>query len=66
MVDDSAFGDGTLDTCTPITLPVEIVAGAGDTDCVALDYAEVYFGDDHDMVIEGASPSYGNNNNLDI
>lgn len=66
MVDDSAFGDGTLDTCTPITLPVEIVAGAGDTDCVVLDYAEVYFGDDHDMVIEGTSPSYGNNNNLDI
>lgn len=66
MVDDAAFGDGTLDTCTPITLPVEIVAGAGDTDCVVLDYAEVYFGDDHDMVIEGTSPSYGNNNNLDI
>lgn len=67
IVVDDDFSDGTLDTCTPITLPVEIVAGAGDTDNVVLDYGEAYFGDNHDLVLEGAaSPSFGDNNNLEI
>lgn len=66
-VDDSSFSDGTLDTCTPITLPVEIVAGAGETDNVVLDYGNAYFGNNHDLVLEGAaSPSFGDNNNLII
>lgn len=65
-VDDSDFSDGTLDTCTPITLPVEIVAGAGDTDNVVLGFGEVYFGDDNDLVFEGASASFGDDNNLQI
>jgi hypothetical protein len=64
-VDDSDFSDGTLDTCTPIDLPVEIVAGAGDTDAVVLDYGTAYFGDDHDLILEGpASPSFGKDNDL--
>jgi hypothetical protein len=67
IVENDDFSDGTLDTCTPITLPVEIVAGAGDTDSVVLDYGTAYFGDNHDLVIEGASaPSFGDNNNLEI
>ena len=67
MVTDADFTDGTLDTCTPITLPVEIVAGAGNTDAVVLGYGAVYFGDDHDLVFEGASaPQFGNDNNLEI
>jgi hypothetical protein len=48
-------------------LPVEIVAGAGDTDNVVLDYSDVYFGDNHDLVLEGAAaPAFGDNNNLEI
>lgn len=67
IVDNSAFVDGTLDTCTPITLPVEIVAGAGDTDNIVLGYGAAYFGDNHDLVLEGASaPSFGDNNDLQI
>ena len=66
MVDDAAFTDGTLDTCTPITLPVEIVAGAGNTDNVVLGYGAVYFGNDHDVVFEGSSVSFGDDNNLEI
>ena len=67
MVDNDNFTDGTLDTCTPITLPVEIVAGAGNTDSVVLGYGAVYFGDNHDLVFEGASaPQFGDNNNLEI
>lgn len=66
MVDDTDFTDGTLDTCTPITLPVEIVAGAGNTDNVVLGYGAVYFGIDHDVVFEGASVSFGDDNNLEI
>lgn len=66
MVDNANFADGTLDTCTPITLPVEIVAGAGDTDNVVLGYGAVYFGDNHDVVFEGASLSFGDNNDLEI
>lgn len=66
MVDDADFSDGTLDTCTPITLPVEIVAGAGNTDNVVLGYGAVYFGDNHDLVFEGASASFGENNDLEI
>ena len=67
MVENAAFSDGTLDTCTPITLPVEIVAGAGNTDNVVLGYGDAYFGDNHDLVLEGAaSPSFGNDNNLEI
>lgn len=67
IVDDDSFSDGTLDTCTPITLPVEIVAGAGNTDSVVLGYGSVYFGDNHDLVFEGASaPSFGNNNDIVI
>lgn len=67
MVDNANFTDGTLDTCTPITLPVEIVAGAGNTDSVVLGYGDAYFGDNHDLVLEGASaPSFGDNNDLEI
>lgn len=66
MVDDTDFTDGTLDTCTPITLPVEIVAGAGNTDNVVLGYGAVYFGNEHDVVFEGASVSFGDDNNLEI
>jgi len=44
IVDDSDFSDGTLDTCTPITLPVEIVAGAGDTDSMELGDFEINTG----------------------
>jgi hypothetical protein len=66
MVDNDNFADGTLDTCTPITLPVEIVAGAGNTDNVVLGYGAVYFGDNHDVVFEGASLSFGDNNDLEI
>ena len=67
MVENDNFTDGTLDTCTPITLPVEIVAGAGDTDNIVLGYGAVYFGDNHDLVFEGASaPQFGNDNNLEI
>lgn len=67
IVADSDFSDGTLDTCTPISLPVEIVAGAGDTDTVVLGYGAVYFGDNHDLVFEGAAaPSFGNNNDIVI
>lgn len=67
MVDDADFSDGSLDTCTPITLPVEIVAGAGDTDSIVLGYGEAYFGNNHDLVLEGpASPAFGPNNNLTI
>ena len=66
MVDDTDFIDGTLDTCTPITLPVEIVAGAGNTDNVVLGYGAVYFGNEHDVVFEGASVSFGDDNNLEI
>jgi hypothetical protein len=67
MVDDTSFTDGTLDTCTPIALPVEIVAGAGDADTIVLGYGDAYFGNNHDLVLEGsASPSFGENNNLEI
>lgn len=66
MVDDASFSDGTLDTCTPITLPVDIVAGAGDTDSVELGYSDVYFGDNNDLVFEGAGVSFGDDNNLEI
>lgn len=66
IVEDIEFSDGTLDTCTPIFLPVEIVAGAGDTDNVVLDYGEAYFGDDHNLVLEGDTGSFGDNNNLEI
>jgi hypothetical protein len=46
---------------------VEIVAGAGDTDNIVLGYGAVYFGDNHDLVFEGASaPQFGNDNNLEI
>lgn len=66
-VDDASFSDGTLDTCTPITLPVEIVAGAGDTDSIVLDYGDAFFGNNHDLVLAGAaSPAFGNDNNLII
>lgn len=67
MVDDANFADGSLDTCTPMTLPVEIVAGPGDTDSIVLGYGAAYFGDNHDLVLEGASaPSFGDNNDLEI
>ena len=66
MVDDADFSDGTLDTCTPITLPVEIVAGPGNTDNVVLGYGAVYFGDNHNVVFEGASVSFGDNNDIEI
>lgn len=67
MSDDTNFADGTLDTCTPMTMPVEIVAGAGDTDTIVLGYGDTYYGDDHDLVLEGgSSPSYGNDNDLEI
>lgn len=67
MADDPNFSDGTLDTCTPMTMPVEIVAGPGDTDTIILGYGESYFGDDHDLVLEGASsPSFGDDNSLEI
>lgn len=66
MVSDADFSDGTLDTCTPITLPVEIVAGAGNTDNIVLGYGAVYFGDNHDLVFEGGSASFGENNDLEI
>lgn len=66
IVADSDFTDGTLDTCTPVFLPVQIVAGAGDTDTVVLDYGEAYFGNSHDLVIDGDSGTFGDNNNLDI
>lgn len=67
MADDANFADGTLDTCTPIAMPVEIVAGAGDTDTIVLGYGAAYFGDNHDLVLEGPSaPSFGDNNNLEI
>lgn len=66
IVGDTDFSDGTLDTCTPITLPVEIVAGAGDTDSIALGYGATYFGDNHDLVFEGIGVSIGDDNNLII
>lgn len=67
MVSNSNFSDGTLDTCTPIFLPVEIVAGAGDTNSVVLGYGSAYFGENHDLVLEGpASPSFGTDNDLTI
>lgn len=67
IVEDADFSDGTLDTCTPISLPVEIVAGAGNTDNIVLNYGNAYFGDNHDLVLEGASaPAFGDNNNLEI
>ena len=66
MVENDNFTDGTLDTCTPITLPVEIVAGPGNTDNVVLGFGRVFF-DEHDLVLEGAAaPSFGNENNLEI
>lgn len=66
MVVDTDFSDGTLDTCTPITLPVEIVAGPGNTDNVVLGYGAVYFGDNHNVVFEGASVQFGDNNDIEI
>lgn len=67
MADNEDFADGTLDTCTPITLPVDIVAGAGDTDSVILGYGEAYFGENHDLVFDGPStPSFGEDNNLEL
>ena len=65
IVENADFSDGTLDTCTPITLPVEIVAGAGESS-VVLGYGATYFGDNHDLVFEGASSSFGENNDLVI
>lgn len=62
-----SFDDGTLDTCIPMTMPVEIVAGQGDSDTIVLGYGAAYFGDNHDLVLEGASsPAFGNDNNLEI
>jgi len=66
MVEDDSFDDGTLDTCTPIALPVDIVAGAGNTDTVELGYSDVYFGDDNDLMFEGSGVSFGDDNNLEI
>lgn len=67
MAANDNFADGSLDTCTPITLPVEIIVGPGDTDSIVLGYGAAYFGDDHDLVLEGASaPSYGDNHDLEI
>jgi hypothetical protein len=66
IVDNADYSDGTLDTCTPITLPVEIVAGAGDTDTIVLGYGTTYFGDNHDLVFEGVGVSIGDDNNLII
>lgn len=67
MVENANYDDGTLDTCTPITLPVEIVAGAGNTDTIVLGYGEAYFGDNHDLVFDGPStPSFGTDNNLEL
>ena len=66
MVEDASFDDGTLDTCTPIALPVDIVAGAGNTDTVELGYSDVYFGDDNDLMFEGSGVSFGDDNNLEI
>lgn len=67
MAENANFADGTLDTCTPITLPVEIVVGAGDTDTVVLGYGEAYFGNNHDLVFDGPStPSFGDDNNLEL
>jgi len=40
-VDNAAFTDGTLDTCTPLTLPIEIVATAGDSEVITL-YTDGY------------------------
>ena len=40
-VDNAAVTDGTLDTCTPLTLPVEIVATAGDSEVISL-YTDGY------------------------
>ena len=40
-VDNAAFTDGTLDTCTPLTLPIEIVATAGDSEVISL-YTDGY------------------------
>ena len=40
-VDNADFTDGTLDTCTPLTLPVEIVATAGDSEVISL-YTDGY------------------------
>jgi len=36
MVDNAGFSDGTLDTVTPMSLPVNIVAGAGDKNVISL------------------------------
>lgn len=67
MAENENFADGTLDTCTPFTLPVHIVTGAGDTDSVVLGYGEAYFGYNHDLVFDGPStPSFGTDNNLEL
>lgn len=72
MVDAESFSDGTLDVCTPFDLPVEIVAGAGNTGIVVLGGCVAYFGENHDLVIEStsstvsSSPSFGDNNDLSI
>jgi len=66
LEENENFTDGYLGTCTPITLPIEVVVGAGDTDTIELGYSTLYFGDDNDLVIEGSNATYGDDNDLEI